>query len=49
MFQTSISNKICEKVAYFLRKTSWANNSRILRVKDGKFSGYSFYINPNIK
>ena len=32
-------------VAYFLRnlQTSRANNSRVLRIKDVKFSGYCFY------
>ena len=31
---------------YFLRKikTSWVNNSRILRFKNAKFSGYCFYV-----
>ena len=30
-------------------KTSWANNSRILRIKNAKFSGYCFYMKTNIK
>ena len=34
------------KLAYFLRKR--VNNSRILTVKNAKFSGYYFYINSNI-
>ena len=39
-----------EKLAYFLRKmqTSRVNNSSILRIKNAKFSGYYFYIHPNI-
>ena len=36
--------------AYFLRnlQTSRAINSRILRIKNVKFSGYCFYMNTNI-
>ena len=43
-------NNMLKKVAYFLRKTqtSRVNNSRILRIKNAKFSGYCLYINPNI-
>ena len=39
--------KICQ---FFLKKlqTTWANNSRILRIKNAKFSGYCFYMNTNI-
>ena len=39
-----------KKLAFFLRnlQTSWANNSRILRIKNAKFSGYCFYMNTNI-
>ena len=35
------------KIAYFLRnlQTSRTNNSRILRTKNAKFSGYCFYMN----
>ena len=29
-------------------ETSLANNSRILRIKNAKFSGYCFYMNTNI-
>ena len=29
-------------------QTSRANNSRILRTENGKFSGYCFYINTDI-
>ena len=29
-------------------ETSWANNSRILRIKNAKFSRYCFYMNTNI-
>ena len=38
------------KLAYFLRnlEISRANNSRILRTKNAKFSGYCFYVNTNI-
>ena len=44
------NNRIYYKVAYFLRKTqtSRASNSRILRIRNAKFSGYCFYMNPNI-
>ena len=44
------NNSICQKLAYFLRnfKTSRVNNSRILRIKNAKFSGYCFYMNANI-
>ena len=42
--------RICKKLASFLRKlqTLRANNSRILTIKNAKFSGYYFYINLNI-
>ena len=30
-------------------QTSRANNSRILRIKNVKFSGYSFHMNRNIQ
>ena len=35
-------NRICDKVAYFLRKiqTSQVNNLRIFMLKNGKFSRY---------
>ena len=48
--QTYINNRTCQKVAYFLRKiqTSRANNSRILMIKNAKFSGYNFIRNTNI-
>ena len=38
------------KLAYFLRhsQTSRANNLRILRIKNAKFSVYYFYKNANI-
>ena len=38
-----------KKVAYFFRnlKTSRENKSRILWIKNAKFSGYCFYINTN--
>ena len=49
--QTFRNKRICLKVAYFLRnlRTSRANNSRILKIKNAKFSGYWFYMNTNIK
>ena len=39
-----------KKLAYFSRnlQTSRANNWRILRIKNAKFSGFCFYINRNI-
>ena len=50
-FETHRNNRICEKVAYFSRKIQvfWVNNSRILRIKNAKLSGYSFHMNPNIQ
>ena len=48
--QTFRNNRICLKLAYFLRKI-WAlreNNSRILTIKNVKLSGYYFYVNLNI-
>ena len=38
------------KLAYFLRniKAPRANNSRILKITNAKFSGYCFYTNINI-
>ena len=48
--QTYRNNRMSWKLAYFLRKiqTSRINNSRILRIKNKKLSGYCFYLNPNI-
>ena len=45
------NNRICEKLAYFLRnlQTSRANISRILRIKNAEFSGYCLYMNTDIK
>ena len=45
--QTYRDNWIRQKVAYFLRKMQslGVNNSRILRIQNGKFSGYHFYMN----
>ena len=39
-----------KNVAYLLRKiqTLRDNNSKILRIKNAKFSRYCFYMNPNI-
>ena len=44
------NNRICKKVAYFLRnlQTSRANNSRTLRFKNAKFSEQCFYQEPSI-
>ena len=38
-----------KKLAYFLRnlQTSQVKNSRNLRIKNVKFSGYCFYMNAN--
>ena len=49
-FQAFRNNRLCSKFAYFLRdlQTLQANNSRILRIKIAKFSGYYFYMNTNI-
>ena len=46
-FQTFRNNR---RLAYFLRnlQTSRASNSRILKIKNAKFSGYCFYIKTNI-
>ena len=48
--QTFRNNRIRSKLAYFLRnlQTSRASNSRILRIKKVKSSGYCFYLNTNI-
>ena len=42
---------VCLKVAYFLRKiqTLRVNSSRILWIKNAKFSGYCFYMNTKLK
>ena len=47
--QTYKNNRICWKLAYFLRKIqTWrVNNSRILRIRNAKCSGYCFHMNPN--
>ena len=39
-----------KKIAYFLRKVQIlrANNSRIIRIQNAKFSGYYFDMNKNI-
>ena len=44
--QTYRNNRICSKVAYFLRKiqTARINNSRILRIKNANFSGYWLFL-----
>ena len=49
--QTFTNSRICHKLAHFLRnlQTSQANNSRILRIKNTKLSGYCFYMNTYIK
>ena len=44
------NNRICQKLAYFLRNLqTWrVTNSRILRIKNAKFSGNCFYLITNI-
>ena len=44
------NNEICEKLAYFFRnlQSSWANYSRIPRIKNAKFLGYCFYMGTNM-
>ena len=44
--KTNSNNSICQKLAYFLRnlQTSQADNSKILRIKNVKSSGYCFYL-----
>ena len=38
-----------KKVAYFLRKIETSvNNSRVIKIKNPKFSRYCFHLNPNI-
>ena len=48
--QTYRNNRTYQKLAYFLRniRTSLVNNSRILRIKNAKCSGYYIYMSPNI-
>ena len=50
-YKHSETNRIREILVYFLRnlQTSQANNSRILRIKNAKFSGHCFYMNTNMK
>ena len=49
--QTFRNNRICWKLAYLSRnlQTLRAINSRILRIKNAKFSGHCFYMNTNIQ
>ena len=49
--QTFWNNRMCYKLAHFLRnlQNSQADNSRILRIKNTKLSGYCFYMNTYIK
>ena len=44
------NNRICWKLAYFLSKIQIlrVNNSRILTIKNAKFSSYYFYMNLNL-
>ena len=44
------NNRICEKLAYFLRKIQIlrVTNSIIFTIKNAIFSGYYFYMNQNI-
>ena len=48
--QTCRKNRIFLKLAYFLRKIQdlLVNNSRILTIKNAKFTAYYFYMNLNI-
>ena len=48
--QTFRNNRICQKLAYFLRnlQTLPINNSRILRITNAKFAEYCFYMSTNI-
>ena len=48
--QTYRNNRTCNKVAYFFRimQTSRVNNSKILGIKNVKFSRNCFDKNPNI-
>ena len=39
---------MCQKLAYFLWKILRVNNSRILTIKNAKFSEYYVYMNLNI-
>ena len=50
VLQTFRNNRIGLKLAYALinLQTSRINNTRILRIKNAKFSGYSFYMNTSI-
>ena len=50
VYKHSQTIECVKKLAYFLRnlQTSSANNLRILRIEDPKFSGYGFYMNTNI-
>ena len=49
--QTFRNNRICYKLAYFLRNLqTWkVNISRIHRIKSPKFSGYCFYMNTTYR
>ena len=51
LFRNIRNRKIREKLTYILRnlQTLTANNSRVLRIKKAKFSGYCFYMNANIQ
>ena len=51
VYLRTLRNNRCWKLACFLRnlQASRVNNSRILRIKIAKFSGYCFYVNTNIQ
>ena len=49
--QTFRNNRIRYKLAYFIRnlETSLVNHSKIIWIKNVKFSGYCFYMNINYR
>ena len=50
VYKHSETIEYVKKLAYFFRnsQTSRVNNSRILRIKNAKFSGYCFYMKTNL-
>ena len=50
VYKHSETIEYVKKLAYFLRnlQTFPINNSRVLKIKNAKFPGYSFYINTNL-
>ena len=51
LLQTNRNNRTCWKIAYFLRKTQnlRVKNSLIPRIKNTRFSGCCFHVNPSIQ